>query len=61
MERHIYERMAEIDRDHWWFVGRRRIVAALIDKFRPKAGPLRILEVGAGTGSNIEQIGRAHV
>lgn len=54
MERHIYERMAEIDRDHWWFVGRRRIVAALIDRFRPKAGPLRILEVGAGTGSNIE-------
>lgn len=53
MERAVYERMAEIDRDHWWFVGRRRIVAALIERFRPTPEPLRILEVGAGTGSNI--------
>lgn len=53
MERHIYDRMAEIDRDHWWFVGRRRIVAALLDRFRPKPGAMAILEVGAGTGSNL--------
>ncbi len=53
MERAVYDRMAEIDRDHWWFVGRRRIVSALIERFRPKPGPLTILEVGAGTGSNI--------
>lgn len=53
MDRAVYDRMAEIDRDHWWFVGRRRIVAALIDRFRPHAGALRILEVGAGTGSNL--------
>ena len=58
MERHIYARMAEIDRDHWWFVGRRRIVAALIERFRPKPGPLAILEVGAGTGSNIALLQR---
>ncbi len=54
MERHTYERMAEIDRDHWWFVARRRIIARLIECHRPKSGPLRILEVGAGTGSNLE-------
>jgi len=56
MERHVYDRMAEIDRDHWWFVGRRRIVTTLIEHFRPKAGPMRILEVGCGTGSNIEML-----
>ena len=56
MERRIYDRMAEIDRDHWWFVGRRRIVAALIDRFRPRPGPMRILEVGCGTGSNIAML-----
>lgn len=53
MDRAVYDRMAEIDRDHWWFVGRRRIVGALIARFRPRAGPMTILEVGAGTGSNI--------
>ncbi|UAK24491.1 class I SAM-dependent methyltransferase [Sphingomonas nostoxanthinifaciens] len=56
MERHVYDRMAEIDRDHWWFVGRRRILTALLEKFRPKPGPMAILEVGAGTGSNIAML-----
>jgi SAM-dependent methyltransferase len=56
MERHVYDRMAEIDRDHWWFVGRRRILTALIARFRPKPGPLRILEIGCGTGSNIAML-----
>ena len=32
MERHVYDRMAEIDRDHWWFVGRRKILTALIER-----------------------------
>jgi len=58
MDRAVYDRMAEIDRDHWWFVARRRIVAALIERHRPKAGPLRILEVGCGTGSNIAMLQR---
>ena len=58
MDRAVYDRMAEIDRDHWWFVGRRKILTALIEAFRPKAGPLRILEVGAGTGSNLAMLQR---
>jgi SAM-dependent methyltransferase len=53
MDRAVYDRMAAIDRDHWWFVGRRKIIRALIERFRPKAGTLTILEVGCGTGSNI--------
>lgn len=53
MEREIYDRMAEIDGDHWWFVGRRAIVGRLIDRFAPEGRPLAILEVGCGTGSNI--------
>lgn len=54
MDRAAYDRMAEIDQDHWWFVARRRIIATLIEKHRPKPGPLAILEVGAGTGSNLD-------
>ena len=29
MDRATYDRMAEIDQTHWWFVARRRIIAAL--------------------------------
>ena len=57
MDRAAYDRMAEIDRDHWWFVARRKIIARLIESYRPKPGPLRILEVGAGTGSNLAMLG----
>lgn len=56
MDRAVYDRMAEIDRDHWWFVGRRKILTALIARFRPKPGRMRILEVGCGTGSNIAML-----
>jgi SAM-dependent methyltransferase len=56
MDRAVYDRMAEIDRDHWWFVGRRRIVTALLARWSPKRRPLKILEVGCGTGSNIAML-----
>lgn len=58
MERHIYDRMAEIDGAHWWFQGRRAIVATLIDRQVKRGRPLRILEVGCGTGSNLEMLKR---
>lgn len=53
MDRAIYDRMAEVDGEHWWFVARRKIIATLIEQqVRPPADA-RILEVGCGTGSNI--------
>jgi SAM-dependent methyltransferase len=58
MDRAIYDRMAEIDGAHWWFVARRRIVAALIARQVPLRADARILEVGAGTGSNIAMLQR---
>lgn len=58
MDRAVFDNMARIDADHWWFVARRRIIAALIEKVvRPKPGA-RILEVGCGTGSNIDLLRR---
>ena len=57
MERATYDRMAEIDADHWWFVARRRIVAAAIARLGLSARA-RILEVGCGTGSNLAMLQR---
>ena len=53
MERAIYERMAAIDGEHWWFAARREIVSAIIRAQVPLQPDARILEVGCGTGSNI--------
>lgn len=55
MDRAVYERMEEIDGQHWWFVARRKIVSSLLVRHLPKK-PLCILEVGCGTGSNIPML-----
>jgi SAM-dependent methyltransferase len=57
MERHVYDRMAEIADVHWWYVARRRILADLIRReVRPPARA-RILEIGCGTGHNLGMLG----
>lgn len=56
MERAIYDRMAEIDGGHWWFAARRRIISALIRRQVALPSPATILEVGAGTGSNLKML-----
>jgi SAM-dependent methyltransferase len=53
MDRAIYDRMAEIDRDHWWFSARRKIIDRLIRDQVPLKAGAQILEMGCGTGSNI--------
>lgn len=58
MDRKIYEQMAKLDADHWWFAARRRILAELIERVaRPPKGA-RILELGCGTGHNLAMLGQ---
>ena len=58
MDRAIYDRMAAIDGEHWWFAARRKIVAAAIARWATLPVKARILEVGAGTGSNLAMLKR---
>ena len=52
MERIAYEEMADAEDEHWWFVGRRSIIADIFDRLElPRSA--EILEVGAGTGGNL--------
>jgi SAM-dependent methyltransferase len=58
MERIVYDRMAELDSRHWWYRARREILARVIEAHaRPPAGA-RILEIGCGTGHNLDMLGR---
>lgn len=57
MERVVYRQMAELDQRHWWYRARREVLAQLI---RREAMPLpgaHILEIGCGTGHNLEMLG----
>ena len=58
MEAQVFQRMAELDSSHWWFVARRDILESLIRRIvRPPQGA-RILEVGCGTGHNLDMLAR---
>jgi SAM-dependent methyltransferase len=58
MERAVFDRMAELDQEHWWFLARRRILDRLIARVVRPPENARVLEVGCGTGHNLAMLGR---
>ena len=56
MERAVFDRMAEQDEVHWWYVARRRILHDLIAREVAPPDGARILEIGCGTGHNFEML-----
>lgn len=57
MDRAAYDRMRDLQANHWWFAGRRKILQGLIERSGP-ASPARVLEVGCGPGGNIAMLSR---
>lgn len=57
MEREVYKRMELLEGEHWWFVARRRILADQLAALGLPANA-RILEVGCGSGGNLEMLSR---
>ncbi len=58
MDRAVFDRMAELDQNHWWFTARRRILAKVIERIVRPPAQARILELGCGTGHNLDMLGR---
>lgn len=55
MMEHTYPILFRVEQSHWWYIGRRRIIANFVEEIcrqvtdrRPK-----ILDVGCGTGANL--------
>ena len=57
MERSVYEQMAQLDERHWWYRGRREVLAALIRRVANPPPNSRVLEIGCGTGHNLSMLG----
>ncbi len=58
MDRPEYESMYELEDHHWWFVGRRCLALTLIEQWIEFFPGSRILDVGCGTGGNLEALAR---
>jgi len=55
MMEHTYTILYEVEQSHWWFIGRRRILAGFVEQICRQVTdrPARILDVGCGTGANL--------
>jgi SAM-dependent methyltransferase len=60
MDRAVFDRMAEQDQVHWWYVARRKILADLIARKidLPDPSVAWLLEIGCGTGHNLDMLRR---
>jgi SAM-dependent methyltransferase len=62
MQQHTYAIMDRVEDKHWWFVGRRAILESFLETIvqglKPKAQSPKILDVGCGTGANLEMLAR---
>jgi SAM-dependent methyltransferase len=60
MEQHTYAIMNRVEDSHWWFVGRRAILESfmrgIVAEIRNPKSEIRILDVGCGTGANLEML-----
>jgi len=60
MKQHTYAIMNRVEDSHWWFVGRRAILESflkmIVSTSLPKFQNRQILDVGCGTGANLEML-----
>ena len=56
MEIAEYEKMYQFEERYWWWVGRRRIITGILNKLNLDSAT--ILDVGCGTGINLNHLSR---
>lgn len=51
---------ADYERRHWWFVARRAIIRDLVHRILPPSPDRLIIDVGCGTGANVDAFAREY-
>jgi 2-polyprenyl-3-methyl-5-hydroxy-6-metoxy-1,4-benzoquinol methylase len=56
MDEALWDAIAKVERKHWWFAGRREVVARMLERRLPTGAS--VLDVGCGTGFVVERLAR---
>jgi len=56
MEESVFAAHAALEQVHWWFVGRRSVVSAVIDEVMKPSPDKLIVDVGCGTGGTVAHL-----
>ncbi len=57
MRKDLYQELYERETKHWWHLAKRNLVREVLNRFR-RAKSAKILDLGCGTGANLEMLGR---
>jgi SAM-dependent methyltransferase len=53
MRADLFKLHADREVRHWWFLGRRRVILAMVDELLPPGRERLVVDVGCGTGANV--------
>ncbi len=58
MEDVAFLQFQHLERDHWWFIGRRRSYFAILERFAPRRAGQAVADVGCGVGGMLQDLRR---
>ena len=54
MEKEEYRKHFELEKDFWWFSGKRKVILNILEFFNLLGRNLTLLDIGCGTGYNLK-------
>lgn len=57
MDIDAYAEMIELQDQHWWFVGRQKVIESFLDMEKMAKAGSQVLEIGCGVGGNVNLLG----
>jgi len=58
MDKEQYDRLFQMEEQHWWYLGMQRMVGSLLSRYMDRRGSARILDAGCGTGGMLKYLQR---
>lgn len=63
MQKYLYKELYDLEKKHWWFIGKRKIVVSLMRKYLAYDASNKILDAGCGSGlmlNDLKEFGQVY-